>query len=408
MLRKLGSVAVTLFVLFTGTSFCTAQSFEEFVDQLNSTASELKSALVDSFLISSETFPLIEGSTTAIICWRGEANRVEIRGDMTSWDTLKTIELTRITDTDLWFVKQTFEPDARVEYKIVVDDTNWVLDPLNPNGSTSPSGTNSELIMPEYIPPHLIRERIGVEHGTIEEHSIHSETLASLVASRPELPDSIVERPYRVYLPVNYNPDGIPYPVLFVHDGFEYLEFANIDTVLDNLIDDGLIQPIVAVFVPPIMRTPEYADSSQDSLSFNHTYAEFFSEELGDRINRDFNVRTDPLGRAVLGPSYGGNISLVCGVFHPERFGHVAAQSPYAEPALLERLATGPKLNIDFYIDLGRYDIDILLKIVPEQLIPILKERGYNFEYLSFSEGHSWKAWRANVDRPLIQFFAVE
>lgn len=52
-------------------------------------------------------------------------------------------------------------------------------------------------------------------------------------------------------------------PALFVHDGEDALKFGLFANVLDNLIADKRIEPIVAVFVPPVERKAEYARFKQ-------------------------------------------------------------------------------------------------------------------------------------------------
>ena len=49
------------------------------------------------------------------------------------------------------------------------------------------------------------------------------------------------------------------YPLILFHDGLEYITLARADRVLDYLIAHGRIHPVIAVFVPPVSRTSEYA-----------------------------------------------------------------------------------------------------------------------------------------------------
>ena len=62
------------------------------------------------------------------------------------------------------------------------------------------------------------------------------------------------------------------YPLLIVHDGGDYLEFAQAKTILDNLIDRLDVAELVAAFVYPGDRLAEYADSA--------AHAQFLTAEL--------------------------------------------------------------------------------------------------------------------------------
>ena len=69
------------------------------------------------------------------------------------------------------------------------------------------------------------------------------------------------------------------YPLLVVHDGHDYLNYASAKTVLDNLIHRNEIAEMVVAFVSPVGdRLVEYA---------NHApHARFVARELVPRPHR--------------------------------------------------------------------------------------------------------------------------
>src|SRR5687768_12966902 len=81
-------------------------------------------------LIESESLPLIEHDSVAFL-YRGEAKSVVWMGDFNGWGYDKTFtnKGTRIPGTDIWILKASFPMDARLDYKIVVNESNWMLDP---------------------------------------------------------------------------------------------------------------------------------------------------------------------------------------------------------------------------------------------------------------------------------------
>jgi enterochelin esterase family protein len=62
-----------------------------------------------------------------------------------------------------------------------------------------------------------------------------------------------------VYLPAGFESAG-RYPLLIVHDGGDYLDYASMKIVLDNLIHDKLLTKIIVAFSYPGERLTEYPD----------------------------------------------------------------------------------------------------------------------------------------------------
>ena len=67
--------------------------------------------------------------------------------------------------------------------------------------------------------------------------------------------------PVTLYLPARFRRTA-SYPLLIVHDGGDYLQYAQAKTVLDNLIDRLDVADIVVAFAYPGDRLAEYANSA--------------------------------------------------------------------------------------------------------------------------------------------------
>jgi enterochelin esterase-like enzyme len=362
----------------------TAQTFQAFLNRVNSVPDSLRGAIVDSFMNAAGSFPYIEGDTLTHFIYRGTATAATVPGDANNWNAAQ-FAMTRISGTDLWYYSRVFESDARLDYKFVLNGSSWILDPRNPLTCTGGYGPNSELRMPAYIPAPEIEYSAGIPHGTMQDTSFFSVNLNN-------------SRTVRVYLPPNYNESGESYPFVLVHDGLEYVSLAHMDRVLDNLIAQHRIQPVIGVFVPPVNRTAEYAGDQMDE------FEEFIVSELVQWLGSNFRIRTEAESHATLGASNGGNISLWLGVQHPEIFGSIAAQSSNVVTAISSRLADDPPLALRFYLDLGTYDIPALIPMVRE-LAQILQQQDYEYRYYEYHEGHSWGNWRAHIDNALEMFF---
>jgi enterochelin esterase family protein len=189
--------------------------------------------------------------------------------------------------------------------------------------------------------------------------------------------------------------------MILFHDGLEYISLASANNVLDYLIHHQRIDPVIAVFVPPVNRTNEYAGSLQNK------FTKFIIEEIIPWVDARFRTMATPEKRAVLGASYGGNISLWFGMNHPEIFGNVAAQSSYIQGSIVSGFQNGAKLDLKIYTILGTYDIASLLPMV-RSFIPILDAKGYTYQYHEYHEGHSWGFWRAHIDDALEMFFLFQ
>jgi enterochelin esterase family protein len=199
-------------------------------------------------------------------------------------------------------------------------------------------------------------------------------------------------------MPAGYEQSSEHYPVILVHDGLEYVSLAKMDNVLDYLIAHERIRPMIAVFVPPVDRTREYAGDLMDE------FTAFVVQELFPWLDARYRTLTTAQDRATLGASNGGNIALWLGIEHSEVFGNIAAQSSNVISSISNRLQSDPQLALQFYLDLGTYDISALIPLV-RNLVQILEQRDYNYRYAEYHEGHSWGNWRAHIDNALEMFF---
>ncbi|HCW06712.1 MAG TPA: hypothetical protein DGG95_05035, partial [Cytophagales bacterium] len=93
-----------------------------------------------------------------------------------------------------------------------------------------------------------------------------------------------------VYLPEDYDKtkaDG--YPVIYLFDAFIYLNRVEVPNVLDNLVREGKIKPMIAVFIDNPTK-----DSRNTELPMNFAFKDFLVEELVPYIRKNWNVTADP------------------------------------------------------------------------------------------------------------------
>jgi enterochelin esterase family protein len=372
-------------LLLLGTSIpVSAQTFQDFINQVNAAPESLRTALVDSFVIANPVSPILEFDTLAHYYYRGSASSVTVPGDANQWNP-SMFPMTRLSTTTFWYRTEGFETDARLDYKYVLNGSTWILDPRNPHTVLGGFGPNSELRMPDFVQPPEISYYPAIPHGTLHDTTFFSTNLGN-------------SRTIRIYTPPGYGSPLDSFGVVLFHDGLEYITLAYADRVLDYLIDQGRIEPVIGVFVPPVNRTEEYAGSLQDEFTL------FIADELMPWVDARWNTRRDPHKRATLGASNGGNIALWLTLNHPEVFGNVAAYSSNIQSSISDGFESGPFIDVKLYMDLGTYDIPILITLVRD-FIPVLESRGYPHRYIEFHDGHSWGNWRGHIDNGLEYLF---
>lgn len=341
-------------------------------------------------LTATENIPFVVGERVAFL-WRGDARTVDWRGDFTGWEFSPGAAGERVGDTDLWVALMEFPSDARLDYKIVVNNATWLLDDVNPYQQVGGFGPNSELRMPDYVYPvdSIVRE--DVPHGT----------LSTNYNFRSNVLDYVLH--YRVYTPAGYRDMEDPLPVIFVTDGQEYADDAmgGMVNVLDNLIADGRIRPVIVVFVDA--RDPQTeANRRTEEFIENRDYAAFLAEELAPEVDRFFN--TDPENRMILGTSLGGLNALYTSVIYPHVFPLVGIQSPafWVSNDIESLYQDAAELPLTFYITNGlpEWDADDL-----QPVLDYFEAQGVTYEYLEVAQGHSWGNWRSTIDDMLIYFF---
>ena len=359
-----------------------AQDFQDFISYLNSLPENQRQVKVDSFMNATPAFPFTESDTICNFIYQGAAQNVKIAGDFTAWSPDLSMET--ITGTDFWYFSTHFESDARLDYKYVINGSNWILDPKNPYTCSGGYGPNSELRMPYYILPPEIAYYSSIPHGTIKDTSFYSSNLAN-------------SRSVRIYLPPGYDPLR-SYPLILFHDGLEYISLGSVKNIFDWLISQKQVEPLIGIFVPPVDRESEYAGSKKD------LFTAFIVDELMPVIDQKYSTSKDPHKRATLGASNGGNITLYLGMKHPETFGKIAAQSSNIEEIISNTYQSEAKMDIELYLDIGTYDISVLIPLV-NNFVQIIQNKNYVYQSKVWHEGHSWGNWKGHLRYVLMQFF---
>ncbi len=348
-------------------------------------------------LIASGQIPLIAGDSVYFF-YRGQAKTVEWIGDFNGWGYQKEYQNKGqlIEGTDIWMLKASFPVDARLDYKIIIDGNNWILDPENKFQQWSGVGggsPNSELRMPGWKEDSTQVERKNNRTGTlISDVLFNSKILGYQIT-------------YTVYIPYGAN-KSVKLPCIYVTDGYEYLhpKLGNMKTVLDNLIEDKKIIPVIAVFIDhrePINRSN---NRRMQELAMNPKYLDFFTQELIPQIESEYLVIREARHRAIMGTSMGGLTATYFAFTRPDVFGMAGIQSPafYTRPQIYS-LCSNPA-DPAMRISMTAGVINDTNK-ESRKMKEVLEANSCIYTYREVNEGHSWGNWRRLIDDILIDLF---
>jgi enterochelin esterase family protein len=339
--------------------------------------------------------------------------------------------MTRLEGTDVWYktikvnrkmrLAYTLAPNAARLHPISLGIDNDAItiiaaaarpDPLNPKRyRIDPESVdapeyrgNSVLEMPDAPPQPWVTKRPDVPEGRVEKHRFKSATLGN-------------EREIAVYLPARYSPRAEPYPVLVLFDEEPYLSLVPTPTILDNIISEERIPPVVALLIG---NAPGARDRE---LPCNPEFSRALVTELLPWAHGLYNFTSDPRHTVVAGSSAGGLAAACSGLWHPEAFGTVLAQSgafhwtppsgsdtedSRSEPNWVARqFISSPKKPLRFYLDAGSAEFNATggadaILFCTRTLRDVLRAKGYEVHFQEFVGGHDYLGWRGTLADGLI------
>lgn len=370
------------------------QSWAALKKQLSGMESEQRDAAVEKFIAARGGTPIVENQTRLVFFARdvnGKTPRVV--GDFNAWalrpgsgQAAQPVydaaigKMTRIDGTTWSYLEGTAYTNARAEY-VLFFDAEAAADPLNPRKVQAYAGPRSEVRMPFWVANPEVDDETPVPAG---------ELLAETVVSRALL------GPRRIwtYLPPGYAAaTDTLYPVMYVLDGANYVEKMDVPRVLDHLIANKTIPPVIAVFSEPADRQEEY--------SRNPKWRAFIASELVPLVDKRFRTFPTPDHRVILGSSLAAYGAVDLAVAMPSVFGLCAAIAPPAQTSTVvsnQANARAAVVSIKFFVMGGVYDS---LIDGARRLRTTLDEYQAPVSYLEVSEGHNTNTFRAHLDDAL-------
>jgi len=264
-----------------------------------------------------------------------------------------------------------------------------------------PDVVTSVLSLPDALDQSFAVKRPDVARGWIDKHTFTSELLGNA-------------RNLWVYTPPGYQQCTYSHPVLVVFDGGSALTQIPVQRILDNLIADGAVAPVVAVFIDNATRT-----SRNDELPCNESFARFIEAEMLPWLRGNYRVSHAAVDHYVTGASYGGLASIWMGYRLPHVFGNVISQAAslwwgpgykqdvprseggYTPEWLIEQYSQSPRLPVRFWIEIGLLE-PLELMIAPNRRMrALLQAKGCDVTYHEFCGGHDPALWRGSLSQAL-------
>jgi enterochelin esterase family protein len=351
---------------------------------------------IDAFIAENQ-FPLTDPDGVTFV-YRGEADEVMLQHWVYGLPSAQPLH--RLEGTDLWYLFVELPQGSRIEYKLDVirdGEGEWITDPLNPLTAEDPFGRNSVCRAHGYVRPEWSLPADDVRPGRIDHVDIRSKALGE----RRRVP---------VYLPARYRASR-RYPLLVVHDGVDFVRFADFQAVLDNLIERLEIPPMVVALTQATDRLREYASDAR--------HGDFVAGELLPALEARYPLHDGPEQRALMGASFGAVASLATAWQHPGVFdkllllsgsfafsdigGH--SRGPVFDPvvAFMNRFRRSPgRPARRLYVACGIYESLIYEN---RSLVPLLQEHGMRVRYQEVNDGHNWENWRDRLQDGLSWLF---
>jgi enterochelin esterase family protein len=358
--------------------------------------------------------------------WRGGENtkNVVVFAGPAGFDHPKDQQMERLLDTDLWHKSYRVRSDLRTTYLLSPNDpltelsdgsadfgTRLLPDPLNPRRFVYTADEEipddrevvvSVLELPAAPTQPWITPRPGVAKGQVEMHRLRSQILEN-------------ERRVWVYTPPGYTTSGEPCGLLLLFDGQAYVDLVPTPTILDNLLSEGKIPPLVAVI-------PDSLDQETRSreLPCYEPFVAFLTQELLPWVHENYHVSADPTRGIVGGSSYGGLAAAFVGLRASEHFGNVLSQSgsfwwdkdedDLPQNWLIHQFVASPRVPVRFYCEVGSTERSGGVDMVAcnWHMRDVLRLKGYEVHYAEFSGGHDYICWCGSLADGLLKLVGKE
>ena len=277
-------------------------------------------------------------------------------------------------------------------YEFIVDGVRTV-DPNNPavKYTTRPSETSSLIAAPGTSP--MFYDAQPTPHGTVQVRWYHSKSLQT-------------ERRLHVYTPPDYEQSSARYPVVYLlhgagGDDSVWVGLGHMNLILDNLIAQGRIAPLVVVmpFGYASRPTPLNPSAAMSLEKQREGFERDLIQDVIPFIQTKYRVERGREERAIAGLSMGGGQALAIGLKHPDLFSRIAGFSSGLQQGNFEGtygalIADSKRINDQFRLIWIGCGTDDRLFAANREFSELLTKRGVKHTFRSSDGAHTWQVWR--------------
>ena len=291
----------------------------------------------------------------------------------------------------VWSVTVGPLPPTVYAYWFVIDGS-YVMDQANRYVRIRTDGTSLSMVeVPGEAPASWAMR--SVPHGVIEMNTMKAETFGET-------------RNVWVYLPPGYEKGSIRYPILYLFHGagethFSWTESGKANLILDNLLADSKIKPMIVVmpFTGPALGAPAPPPTPGGPPPGGQAKsAEYILKEVMPWAESRYRVAAGRKNRAIAGFSAGGALTATIGFERLDQFSQLGIFSAPTQlfsarfPNLLkDTKATNSKLDV-LWMGVGKSDlgpVEGLRKMDAE-----LTQNQIRHIYKETEGAHDFSVWR--------------
>jgi enterochelin esterase-like enzyme len=297
----------------------------------------------------------------------------------------------------IWTVTSAPLPPGIYRYHFEINGISF-LDPANPVISNSLMRPANMVTVPGDGPQ--LWDATDVPHGTVHRHTYTTSVVLGLPGNQSD---------YYVYTPPGYDPNGKPYPVLYLLHGwtdsaYGWLYNGRANFILDNLLAQGRIKPMIVVMplgYGDLAFIHSKIDVWKDPPSIDHNtefYTKAFLSEIMPRVEAEYHISKDRNDHAIAGLSMGGLEAVTIGLAHTDQFASVIGLSAAVQKLDFQKQFDG--------LDAKTADLRLLwiacgtedgLISPNRRLVAFLKEKNMPVTPIEIPGLHTWLVWRDNL-----------
>ena len=214
-------------------------------------------------------------------------------------------------------------------------------------------------------------------------------------------------RDWAIYVPAQYDKAKSANVMVF-QDGMGMVKADGqyrVPVVFDNLIASGEMPVTIGIFINPgVFPSADPKQKGRSNRSFEYDslgdlYARFLLEEVLPEVSKEYNLTTDPEGRAICGNSSGGICAFTVAWERPDAFRKVVShigsftniRGGHVYPALVRKTAKKP---LRVFLQDGSNDLDNQFGNWPlanQDMAASLKFAGYDYKFVLGEGTHNGK-----------------